>query len=142
MKKLLPVLLILCILCLSGCSILKDLQSGMQAAAAHAEEFCSALAKDDLASAEGYLHPNATPKGKDLPAFLAKLEQNHGIDFSDGVAFKSRTDFSSTYYDSSYGGSVHECTYQAVVGETTVKLFFVVVENDSGYGIYSFGISK
>ena len=59
MKKLLPVLLILCILWLSGCGMLKDLQSGMQAAAAHAEEFCSALAKDDLASAAGYLHPNA-----------------------------------------------------------------------------------
>ena len=33
MKKLVPILLILCILCLSGCSMLKELQSGMQEAA-------------------------------------------------------------------------------------------------------------
>ena len=64
------------------------------------------------------------------------------IDFSDGVAFKLRTGTGSTYYDSNYDGSVHEIEYKIAVGGVTTDFFFVVVKNDSGYGLYNFGIEK
>ena len=78
----------------------------------------------------------------ELSTFITKLEQTHSIDFSDGVAFKRRTGTGSTYYDSNYDGSVHEIEYKIAIGGVTIDFFFVVVKNDSGYGLYNFGIEK
>ena len=97
---------------------------------------------DDLETAKTFLHPDSTPKRDNLSSYIEKLETTHSIDFSLGVAFKSTTGFSSTYYNSIYDGSVHEASYKIVVGGVSVKCFFTVVKNDNGYGIYSFGIEK
>ena len=138
MKKILAIILVLCTLCLSSCGILKELKTGMDEAIVLAEDFCTALSDDDFDTAKGYLHPDSTPNQEDLFTFIAKLEQTHNIDFSDGVAFKHRSGIRSAYYDGNYDGSVHEIDYTIVVGGVTTDFFFVVVKNDSGYGIYNF----
>ena len=142
MKKILAIILVLCTLCLSSCGILKELKAGMDEAIVLVEDFCTALANDDFDTAKSYLHPDSTPKQDELSTFITKLEQTHSIDFSDGVAFKRRTDAGSTYYDSDYDGSVHEIEYEISVGGVTTDFFFVVVKNDNGYGLYNFGIEK
>ena len=106
------------------------------------EDFCSALADEDFDTAKGYLHPDSTPKKEEISTFITKLEQTHNIDFSDGVAFKHRSGIRSAYYDSNYDGSVHEIDYEIVVGGASVDFFFIVVKNDNGYGVYSFGAEK
>ena len=142
MKKVLAIIFVLCTLCLSSCGILKELKAGMDEAIVLVEDFCIALANDDFDTAKGYLHPDSTPKQDELSTFITKLEQTHSIDFSDGVAFKRRTGTGSTYYDSDYDGNVHEIEYKIAVGGVTTDFFFVVVKNDSGYGLYNFGIEK
>ena len=140
MKKILAIILVLCMLCLSSCGILKELKAGMDEAIILVEDFCTALANDDFDTAKGYFHPDSTPKQDELSTFITELEQTHSIDFSDGVSFKRRTDVGSTYYDSDYDGSVHEIEYEISVGGVTTHFFFVVVKNDNGYGIYDFWI--
>ena len=142
MKKILAIILVLCTLFLSSCGILKELKAGMDEAIVLVEDFCTALSNDDFDTAKSYLHPDSTPKQDELSTFITKLEQTHSIDFSDGVAFKRHTSIGSTYYDSDYDGSVHEIEYKIAVGGVTTDFFFVVVKNDSGYGLYNFGIEK
>ena len=142
MKKILAIILVLCTLFLSSCGILKELKAGMDEAIVLVEDFCTALSNDDFDTAKSYLHPDSTPKQDELSTFITKLERTHSIDFSDGVAFKRRTGTGSTYYDSDYDGSVHEIEYKIAVGGVTTDFFFVVVKNDSGYGLYNFGIEK
>ena len=142
MKKRLAIILVLCTLCLSSCGILKELKAGMDEAIILVEDFCTALANDDFDTAKGYLHPDSTPKQDKLSTFITKLEQTHNIDFSDGVAFKRRTSIGSTYYDSDYDGSVHEIEYEIAVGGVITNFFFIVIKNDSGYGLYNFGIQE
>ena len=140
MKKLFAVIILLCTIFLSSCGILKELKAGMDDAMILVENFCIALADDDLDGAKEYLHSNSTPSKDGLASFVLKLEQTNNIDFSDGVAFKRRTAAASTYYDSKYDGSVHEITYTMVISKKTIDFFFVVVSNDNGYGIYNFGV--
>ena len=136
------IILVFCTACLTSCGMLRELKVGKDEAIILVEDFCTALSNDDLDAAKGYLHPDSTPKQDDLSAFIAKLEQTHGINFSDGVAFKRRTDSSMTYYDSRYGGGVYEIGYEIVVGGVATDFFFVVVKNDNGYGLCNFGIEK
>ncbi len=142
MKKLLAILLMICTLCLSGCGILKELKDGMDEAIVLVEDFLTALSENDLDTAKCYLHPDSTPSTDELSEFVSKLEQTYSINFFDGVTFKRLTNTGSAYYDSSYDGSVHEIDYEIVVGGVSVDFFFTVVKNDSGYGIYNFGIEK
>ena len=140
MKKILIFVLLFSMLSLSGCAMFKELRAGMDDATTLIEEFCTALADDDLTAAQSKMHPESTPPKSELSAYVSKLEQNNNVDFSNGVAFKRRSSTSATYYDSQYDGSVYENTYEIVVGNKAVDVFFVVVKNDKGYGIYSFGI--
>ncbi|MBR2967552.1 MAG: hypothetical protein IKC35_02085 [Clostridia bacterium] len=142
MKKILAIILVLCSFCLSSCGLLKELKAGMDEAIVLVEDFCTALSVDDFDTAKGYLHPDSTPKQDKLSTFITKLEQTHNIDFSDGVAFKRRTSIGSTYYDSDYDGSVHEIEYEIAVGGVITDFFFIVIKNDSGYGLYNFGIQE
>ena len=134
--------LVLMIFLFSGCGILKELKQGADDAFVLAENFCKAVSEDDFVSAENYLHPDCTPSKEELKSFISGLEKACNIDFSDGIAFKSRSWTRSAYYDSSYGGTVHEINYTMVVGQTTTEIFFTVVTNGNGYGIYSFGINR
>lgn len=142
MKKILALFLVFCMLCLSGCAILKELKAGMDEAIILVEDFCTALADNDFATAQGYLHPDSNPSSAELNLYVVFLEQKYSISFSDGVSFKRRVKTGSTYYDSNYDGSVYEITYKIVVGGVTTDFFFVIVENDNGSGIYSFGVEE
>ena len=143
MKKsivLLSILLTVCMLALSGCGLLEELKKGLQDAVALAEDFCVALADNNWTLAQGCLHPNSvSPTANNLESFVAQLEKNHNVDFSDGVAFKMRTSFTSAYYDSSYGGMVHEFTYNVSSGGVDTSMLIVVLQNDAGFGIFSIG---
>jgi hypothetical protein len=142
MKRLFAALLVLCIFCLPGCGIMREVYSGIDEAATLAENFCTALSEDDLETAKGYLHKDGTPKAEALGLTVARLEQTHKIDFSEGVSFKKRVEGSGAYYSSQYDGSVYEITYEVTVGGVETKLFFTVVKNDADYGIYGFGVVK
>lgn len=143
MKKQLSLICIFFILsCLSSCSIFRELKEGLDEAFVLIEDFCYALANDDIESAKGFLHLDSTPSKDNLSTFILNLEQTHQIDFSDGVVFKRRAASRSAYYDSSYDGTVHEVEYKIVIGGVSVDLFFTIVDNNMGYGIYSFGIEK
>ena len=63
-----------------------------------------------------------------------------GFAFIDGIVLKKCVGVESTYYDSSYDGSVNELTYSCIIGGKSVYMFFVIIDNDNGQGIYSFGM--
>ena len=140
MKRLIAIILALCTLSLSGCAVFQELQDGMGEAFGTVVAFCEALEEDNFDAAATLLHAQGTLNKENLSAKIAKLEQTHGIDFSDGITFKHRTSFSSSYYTSEYDGSAFEATYEILVGKVSVTLFFTVVRNDAGYGIYHFGL--
>lgn len=140
MKRLLAIILALCTLSLSGCAIFEQLQDGMGEAFGTVVAFCEALEEENYDAAATLLHAQSTLNKENLSAEIAKLEKTHGIDFSDGITFKHRTSFSSSYYTSEYDGSAYEASYEIFVGKVSVTLFFTVVRNDSGYGIYHFGL--
>ena len=140
MKKIFYTLLIFCTLFLSSCNVFKELKEGMNNALKTSQDFCEALSNDNYDLASEYLHPDSTPNKTSLESYISNLEVKNDIDFSNGVKFKRRYSFSSTYYDSAYDGSVHELGYELVIGTDNVNFFFTVVSNDIGYGIYNFGI--
>lgn len=142
MKKLLILVITVFMLTLSSCDVINELTEGARDANTLAQDFCECIANEDYITVRDYMHPDSTPNKYVLQSYIIKLEENNNIDFSNGIAFKRRENFSSAYYDSSYGGTVHEFTYKVVVGNVLVNMFFVIVKNDNGYGIYSFGIEK
>ena len=147
MKKILTiVIVVLCVFSFSSCGlfdgIMSDLMTGANEALTLVDDFCCALADDDIESAKGFMHTDSTLSKSNLSAFISQIEQIHDIDFSDGIAFKYREVTRCTYYDSNYGGSVYEADYEIVVGGISVDFFFIVVKNDNGYGIYSFGAER
>lgn len=139
MKKILAMVLSLT-LCLSGCTIFQQLLEEADKAVVVAEEFCFALANDDMDNAKSFLHPNWETKKGSFEKYLLDFESKNGIDFSDGVAIKSRFDKAATAYDSNYDGSIFKIGISIFVGNKELKLYFIIVDNTSGYGIYDFGL--
>lgn len=138
MRKLLILLLLLAFF-VSGCSI-EDREMWLvnkQKAISMAEKFCFAIAYDDINGAKDYLHPDS-PLHDNLPVFISEIEQDGGFDFSDGVAIMDRELGEGTTYDSTYKGGVHAFTLEVVVNGKTHKLSFEVVDNEKGFGIFSF----
>jgi len=140
MKRILIACVLLCAFMLSGCGIIEELRTGSDASVALCEDFCTAISSDDFNAARKYLHPDSTPSAADLKEFLSKLEADFEIDFSDGLVFKRRKGAGMTYYDSIYDGSVYELTYEIVISGSEIDMFFTVVKNDIGFGIYTFGL--
>ena len=140
MKRIMIAITILCSMMLSGCGIIEELRSGSDASVVLCEDFCTAISSDDFNTARKYLHPDSTPSAADLKEFLSNLEADFEIDFSDGLVLKRRKGSGMTYYDSIYDGSVYELTYEIVLGGSEIDMFFTVVKNDIGFGIYAFGV--
>ena len=44
------------------------------------------------------------------------------------------------YYDAYYGGSYYKFQFELLINSKTLNLYFVIVDNDIGYGIFYFGI--
>lgn len=146
MKRLLLILLTLLIVCFCGCEAIQDnlnwhddFFAEGQKAISLAENFCFALSDDDINEAQKYLHPDSPLNGEELSLFLSEFEQTNGVDFSNGVAFLERYDYSFSPYNSISQGSTHKFVLKVVVENKTIKLSFKVIDNEKGFGIDSVG---
>lgn len=105
----------------------------------HVKDFCNALATSNE-EAKKYIHPNSRLIGEKFDDFVAKLEEFNEIDFSSGIEIKECKIVSYTQLALLNGGDEYEYRCQLDVAGKTVKMFFIVSDNDEGYGIYSFGV--
>ena len=101
------------------------------------EDFLRALGTQDYAAAEALLHPE---RPLDLEKRFGVLQSESGLDFGEGIRIDKYTGFSSSYYDSSVGGSRYELTVVTTVGDRAVTFVIETVRNDAGYGIYNVDI--
>ena len=102
------------------------------------ENFLEAVAAKDYDNAEQFLHPE---RPADLESFFVNIEMNEGVDFGEGIEIKKRTAFSSSYYDSTVGGSRYQPTLSVKIGENTAEMIIEIVKNEKGYGIYNLDIN-
>ena len=103
------------------------------------EEFFSAVAAEDDALAQSYLHPDCEGA---LSSFLANLASQSGADFSDGITVSRRTGFQYSFYNSAVDGSQYTMHLETKIGEKTLDLSVTVVQNDAGYGIYDLTVDE
>ncbi len=136
MKKLLAIMLVLCVLCFSGCGLFKELFVEMDKATALVEDFCQCLARNDIEGAKAMMHPQSNPKAYNLSNAIRNWENQLGIDFSNGIGNKLGFSIESNGYNIQYDGMVHEIEFARKVGDKRIEFEFVVVKNDAGYGIY------
>lgn len=133
-KKRLSVLLLgILIVLLASCSGGIDREE----AKAFIGNFLEAVEAEDYEKAKTFLHPE---RPADLEAFFTGVEDREDIDFQAGITVEKYTGYSSSYYDSTVGGSTCELTMKAKVGEADVKITVEIVQNDNGYGIYNLNI--
>lgn len=140
MKRILLVMFCILAVTLSGCSIPGKFTDEFDYAMAFAEDFCVALANDDIEKAKEYLYPTySTPKKEDLNQYIEKIEEFNEIDFSEGITITNRTTNGWTM-GGVYPGTTYYFVLEMLVGKVEVKLFFKVTKIESEYGIFSFGI--
>ena len=142
MKKLFLFVSLLSILFLSSCDIFKQLKEELDQAIEYSKEFCELLKDEDYNNAVTYLHSEYEMDAEELCSYIQELERKNKVDFSDGIEYEKNISFSSTYYTSEYHGSAYEFTFKALIGNEKVEIYFTIIKNDNGYGIYSFGISS
>ena len=96
----------------------------------------AALANEDYAEAAALYHPDAAMTEELLAAFAEQVKTKVGIDLTEGATVEKITGISSSYYDSTVGGSRYELTAKIQVGDKTASLTVEVIRNDKGYGIF------
>lgn len=133
LKCIVPVLVVLAVIfSFAGCSggISRD------DAKAHIREFFDAIETKDYEQASTLLHPE---RPADLEAFFEGLSYTEDLDFSK-IEITKYTGFSSSYYDSTVGGSTYSLSMNVKVGGNEIKMKIEIVRNDNGFGIYNFDI--
>ncbi len=140
MKKLITILIMLSILCLMSCSTFEQLINETNDALEFSEEFCLALAYDDIENAKEYLHPDWISQNGNFEDYILKFEKENKVDFSNGVAIRNRYDGTSTAFTTEYNGSIYELKIDVVIGNQELTLYFLIVDNNAGYGIYGFQV--
>lgn len=110
---------------------------GRDEAKAYVNDFLNAVESGDYETASALLHPE---RPMDLEKFFANLEREEWLDFSAGIEIRRYTGFSSSYYDTSVGGSVYSLDMDVTVGGTVVEMEIELVRNDGGFGIYEVDI--
>ena len=103
------------------------------------EEFFRAVKNDDFEKAEGYLHPSHPGM---LEIIFYAFENTEGIDFQESIVIERYSNFSSAYYDSAVDGSRYSLVAKARVSDVPVTIECVMVDNEEGYGVYSFNVYK
>ena len=73
---------------LSSCTILNEMKEELEVAYTQAEEFCIALANDDIEEANKYLHSKGIPARQGLRTYIQNIERNNNIDFSNDIYIK------------------------------------------------------
>ena len=96
----------------------------------------AALANEDYAEAAALYHPDAAMTEELLAAFAEQVKTKVGIDLTEGATVEKITGISSSYYDSTVGGSRYELTAKIQAGDKTASLTVEVIRNDRGYGIF------
>ena len=100
------------------------------------DSLLTALAKEDYAGAAALYHPDAAMTEEMLAAFAEQVKTKVGIDLTEGATVEKITGISSSYYDSTVGGSRYELTAKIQAGDKTASLTVEVIRNDRGYGIF------
>ena len=144
MKKIISILIILCIFVLTGCSdinnFLDNKNSEIDEVSAEVENFLFLLG-NDIESAKIYLHPNFYADKGDFDAFIKDFEQEYGANILDGIAIMERKQAckSSLYYPSNgYTCLVFEFCYKLVIDTKPMLIYIKLIEDDQGRGIYLF----
>lgn len=140
MRRTFLLLSVVCIIIFSSCTVIQEMQVDYDRSVEFAKEFCITLLNDDLEQAKEYLHPYSAPNKDRLTDFILKLEESNDISFSDGIEIKNTTFKKMAKFDNIYGGSVYSFQFDMSIGDKETTMFFEVVDNDIGYGIFYFGI--
>ena len=99
-----------------------------------------ALAYDDIENAREYLHPDWISQNGNFENYILKFEKENNVDFSNGIAIRNRYDGTATAFTTEYNGSIYELEIDVVIGNQELTLYFLIVDNDVGYGIYDFRV--
>ena len=109
-----------------------------ETADAFIEDFFAEIKKDHYGRAETFFHPD---QFTDIEKYLKTVEEEKGLDFSNGITVERRSNIQIAYYDSEVGGSRYGVTLDAKVGDTEVTIVVVIVQSENGYGVYEFAIN-
>ena len=97
-------------------------------------DFFAAVVAENYDKAKTFLHPE---RPAELEAFFLSVEKDKNIDFQAGIEIEKYMGFSSSYYDSTVGGSTYELSMRTKIGDKTVKFTIEIVKNKNGCGIYN-----
>ena len=123
------VMLILTSLCAcSGGVTREETRSAMDA-------LLTALDNENYAEAVDLYHPDAAMTEDLLVAFTEEIQNEVGIDLTEGATVERTTNMRSAYYDSTVDGSLYALTAGIKAGDKTATLTVEVIRNDRGYGI-------
>ena len=100
------------------------------------DSLLSALDNENYAEAAALYHPDAAMSEDLLAAFAEQVKTKVGIDLTEGAVVEKITGISSSYYDSTVGGSRYALTARIKAGDKTASLAVEVIRNDKGYGIF------
>ncbi len=100
------------------------------------DSLLTALDNENYAEAAALYHPDAAMTEELLAAFAEQVKTKVGIDLTEGATAEKITGISSSYYDSTVGGSRYELTARIKAGDKTASLTVEVIRNDRGYGIF------
>ena len=136
MKKNIARLLLVALLTLSLLTAVTSCGKGISGdeAKAFIGDFLAEISEGDYEAAEEFLHPD---RPADLKSFFEETEAEDGVDFQAGIEIEKYTNFKSSLYNTSVGGSAYELTMKTVVGENEVLFTIEIVKNNNGYGIYN-----
>lgn len=134
-------LLISCLLCATSCEPMTEFLNtayGMRQAAFLTRDFWNAIGEGSIDEAESMLHPDSTLCGDELKNYLSTLEKEYDMDFSDNlwVLDDSHTMISADKkFKRAY---VTDCV--VVINDTSYFVSMLTLDDERGFGIYSFGI--
>ena len=100
-------------------------------------DFFDEVVAENYENAETFLHPE---RPGDLRSYFLNIENNTDLDFQNGIQIERYTGYSSTYYDSTVGGSTLELNIRVRIGDNTADFTIEIVQNKAGYGIYNLNI--
>lgn len=100
------------------------------------DSLLTALDNENYAEAAALYHPDAAMTEELLTAFAEQVKTKVDIDLTEGATVEKITGISSSYYDSTVGGSRYELTAKIQAGDKTASLTVEVIRNDRGYGIF------
>ena len=100
------------------------------------DSLLSALDNENYAEAAALYHPDAAMSEDLLAAFAEQVKTKVGIDLAESAVAEKSTGMSTSYYDSTVGGSRYALTAKIKAGDKTASFTVEVIRNDKGYGIF------